>query len=153
MKNQHDTGDAYVIEGKLALPYAYLAGRVGSKFITTLRDRRKILGTRCDRCDKLFVPPRQTCDRCLKDIRESWTEVGNSGVVTNYTVVRYEDRHLPRKPPFVLAMIRLEGSDTDLVHLVGGVEPDKMEIGLKVQAVFAEKTTNTLLDIDHFEPA
>ena len=36
--------------------------------------------------------------------------------------------------------------------LWGGVEPDKVEIGMKVKAVFAKEATSTIRDIDHFEP-
>ncbi len=152
MDNKIDTGDSYVIEGKLALPYTYFAGRVGSTFITTIRDKHKIMGVKCNTCDKVFVPPRQTCERCLEDIRENWVELGNTGEVVNFTVVRYEDKHLPRKVPFVLALIHLDGADTPMVHILDGVDPEEVKIGMKVQAVFAEKTTHTILDIDHFAP-
>jgi uncharacterized OB-fold protein len=152
MDTNIDTGDSYVIEGKLAMPYTYFAGRVGSTFITTIRDKHKIMGVKCNTCDKVFVPPRQTCERCLEDIRENWVELGNTGEVVNFTVVRYEDKHLPRKVPFVLALIKLDGADTPLVHILEGVDPDGVEIGMKVQAVFASKTTHTILDIDHFVP-
>jgi uncharacterized OB-fold protein len=27
-----------------------------------------------------------------------------------------------------------------------------VHVGMKVKAVFAEKTTNTIMDLDHFEP-
>ena len=43
-----------VVQGKLALPYKYFAGRVGSRFIVTLRDEKRILGVRCTRCKKVF---------------------------------------------------------------------------------------------------
>ncbi len=152
MDKNFDIADSYVIEGKLALPYTYFAGRVGSTFITTIRDKHKIMGVKCNACDKVFVPPRQTCERCLEDIRENWVELGNTGEVVNFTVVRYDDNHLPRKAPFVLAMIHLDGADTPMVHILDDVDPDAVETGMKVQAVFAEKTTNTILDIDHFAP-
>jgi len=148
-----DTTDCFVMEGKLALPYTYFAGKVGSKFITTIRDQKKILGVRCNTCNKVFVPPRQTCALCMTDLRGNWVELKNSGVVTNYTVVRYNDKHLPRKAPFVLAMVRLEGADTPMVHILEGLEPEEVRIGLKVKPVFAKEATNTILDIDHFEPA
>lgn len=147
-----DTSDCYVVEGKLALPYTYFAGRVGSTFITTLRDQRKIMGVKCNACGKVFVPPRQTCERCMEDIRDNWVTLSNTGEVVNFTVVRYDDKHLPRKAPFVLAMIKLDGADTPMAHIVEGIEPEKMTEGLKVKAVFADQTTNTILDIDHFEP-
>ena len=153
MDKNFDTSDSYVVEGKLALPYTYFAGRVGSTFITTIRDQQKIMGVKCNTCDKVFVPPRQTCERCMEDIRDNWVELGNTGEVVNFTVVRYDDKHLPRKAPFVLAMIQLEGADTPMVHILEGVDMDDVKTGMNVKAVFAEKTTNTILDIDHFEPA
>ena len=153
MKEGFDTTDCFVVNGKLALPYTYFAGRVGSKFLTTIRDEKKIMGIKCNKCNKVFVPPRQTCDVCLEDIRDNWVDVQNTGEVTNFTVVRYDDKHLPKKAPYVLAMIKLDGADTSLVHVVEGIDVDKAEVGLKVEAVFAEESTNTILDIDHFKPA
>ena len=153
MKEGFDTTDCFVVDGKLALPYTYFAGRVGSKFLTTIRDEKKIMGIKCNKCNKVFVPPRQICDVCMEDIRDNWVDVQNTGEVTNFTVVRYDDKHLPKKAPYILAMIKLDGADTPLVHVVEGIDPDKAKIGMKVQAVFAEETTNTILDIDHFAPA
>ena len=43
--------DSYVIEGKMSLPYSYFAGRVCSKFITTIRDQKKIMGVKCPTCN------------------------------------------------------------------------------------------------------
>ncbi len=152
MKDGFDATDCYTIDGKLALPYTYFAGRVGSKFITTIRDKKKIMGIKCNKCSVVYVPPRQNCDVCLEDISKNWVDLKNVGEITNFTIVRYEDKHLPKKPPFVLAMIKLEGADTSLVHIVEGVDLDRIKTGMKVQAVFAKETTNTILDIDHFEP-
>ena len=152
MKKGFDTSDCFTVEGKLALPYSYFAGKVGSRFLTTIRDENRIMGIKCNRCDKVFVPPRQTCDVCLEDLRDNWVDVQNQGKVTNFTVVRYQDKHLPRKPPYILAMIRLDGADTSLVHILEGVDFDQVHVGLNVRAVFAEDTTSTILDIDHFEP-
>ncbi len=152
MHPNFDLSDCYTIQGKLALPYTYFAGSVGSIFLTTLRDRRKIMGIKCHTCGKVFVPPRQTCERCLEDIRDQWVELGDTGTLENFTVVRYADRHLPRRPPFVLGLIRLDGADTPLLHLVAGVVVDRVAEGLRVRAVFAAQPENTILGIDHFQP-
>jgi uncharacterized OB-fold protein len=153
MKPGYDTTDCFVVHGKLALPYTYFAGRVGSTFLTTIRDKKKIMGVRCRACAKVYVPPRQVCDVCLEDIRDNWVGVETTGTIVNYTVVRYSDKHLPKQPPYVLALIRLEGADTPLAHIVQGIDIDKVTIGTRVRAVFAKETTHTILDIDHFEPA
>jgi uncharacterized OB-fold protein len=152
MQTPSDTSACYTIQGKLALPYTYFAGRTGSLFLTTIRDRHTILGLRCTTCGKVFVPPRQTCERCLEDIRDQWVELGDAGTLENFTVVRYADRHLPRKPPFALGLIRLDGADTPLLHLIAGVAVDQVAEGLRVRAVFAAQPENTILGIDHFEP-
>ncbi len=147
-ENKH----CYIKEGKLALPYQYFAGRIGSKFLVSLRDKKKILGVKCEKCGKVFIPPRKTCERCFEDISEKWVELSNEGEVTNFTVVRTDDKHHPRKAPYVLAMIKLGGADTPIAHILGGVDPDSVKIGMKVKAVFADKAVNTMLQIDRFEP-
>jgi len=144
--------NCFVVEAKMALPNHYFAGRIGSRFIVSLRDHHQILGVRCEKCHKVFVPPREYCERCWTKLDENWVTLGNDGEVTNYTVVWYNERHLPRKAPYVLAQIRLEGADTTLTHIIQGIDPEDVHVGMKVSAVFAEKTTHTIMDLDHFEP-
>jgi len=146
------TKDCSVMEGKMALPNQYFVGRVGSKFIIALRDEHKILGVKCEKCDKVFIPPREYCEKCLSKLDENWVELSDEGVITNYTVVYYSDKHLPRRSPYILALIKLDGADTPFPHIVEGVDIEDVTAGMKVKAVFAEETTNTILDIDHFEP-
>ncbi len=149
---KEDFSNSYVIEGKLALPYTYFAGRLGSHFLTTIRDRKEIMGVRCETCDTVFVPPRQTCERCLADIRDNWVMLENRGEVVNYTVVREQDKHLPRKTPYILGLIKLDGADTPMAHIIDGVDPDNVSEGMRVRAVFADQSEGTILEIAYFEP-
>ena len=154
MKAQKDklNKECTVVPGKMALPNQYFAGRVGSKFIISLRDSKKILGVRCPECKKVYVPPMEYCENDMTNIAENWVELGNEGLIVNYTVVNYNDKHLPRKAPYILAMIKLVKADTPLVHIVEDIESEQVKIGIRVRAVFSDKTTNTIRDIDHFEP-
>lgn len=149
---QTNKDDCFVVEGKLALPYQYFAGRTGSRFLIKLRDEKKIMGVRCETCGKVFVPPRSTCERCFGDLSDRWVEVKDTGVVTGFTVVRYAAPHQPFKPPYILGLIKLDGADTPLVHIVKGTPISQMKTGLRVKAVFAKKPTQTIMDIDHFRP-
>ncbi len=144
--------NCFTVEGKLALPYQYFAGRTGSRFLISLRDEKKIKGIECKKCKKVFVPPRANCEVCFEDISQNWVEVKNTGVVTGFTIVRYEEPHQPVKPPYIMGLIKLDGADTPMAHIIKGVPLSKMKVGLKVQAVFAKKTTSTIMDIDHFKP-
>jgi uncharacterized OB-fold protein len=145
-----DKDCAFVIEGKMALPYQYFAGAVGSKFIVALRDEKQILGVRCERCNKTFVPPRQTCERCFAPLTDNWVKVEQTGEVTGFTVVRYEEPYQPQEPPYVLAMIKLDGSDVSIVHLLA-CDPKDARTGMRVRAVFAEERKDNILAIAHFE--
>jgi uncharacterized OB-fold protein len=150
---ERDKQDCLIMEGKLALPYQYFAGRTGSRFLIALRDEKKIRGLRCPTCDKVYVPPRSTCVACFSNISENWVDLKDTGTVTGFTVVRYEEPYQPASPPYILAMIRLDGADTPLAHIVKGVPVSEMETGIRVKAVFAEESASTIREIDHFEPA
>jgi hypothetical protein len=150
MSDQHE--NCFVVEGKLALPYQYFAGAIGSRFLNALRDEQKILGQRCPTCGKVLIPPRGTCEKCFADLSDAWVELGQTGEVTGFTVVHHQEPHYPLPPPFVVALIKLDGADVAFAHLVAGVAPEQVKVGMKVKAVFAEKRIGSLLDIAHFAP-
>ena len=142
---------AFEVPGKLEIPYRYFAGAFCSQWFRALRDRKKILGCRCPSCRKVFVPPRGNCERCLTKIDE-WVELPGTGQVESFTVVRYAEPFQPKRPPYVLAAIRLDGADTSLVHLLGGIAPEQVQIGLAVEPVFAQERKGRITDIVHFRP-
>ena len=149
---KEDTKNCFILEGKMALPNQYFVGRLGSKFIIALRDKKKILGVKCDKCNKVYIPPREYCEKCWNDISKSWVELGNEGELVNFTVVRYNDKHLPRKAPYILGQIKIDGADTPLTHIIAGIDPRNVNVGMRVKAVFSQKPANTLMDLEYFEP-
>ena len=143
----------FTVEGEMALPYQYYAGEVGSRFLVALRDEKKILGQKSSSTDRVLIPPRKVDDRTLEDLTDAWVELGDTGVVTGYTVVRYaEPSYQPKAVPYILALIKLDGADTAMTHIVEGIDPAEMKTGVRVKAVFAEERKGSVLDIDHFEP-
>lgn len=141
---------AYTIEGKMALPYQYFAGATGSKFIVALRDEKKILAVKAEQSGLTYVPPRQVDDRTFENLEDNWVEVKDTGEVTNFTIIRYEEPYQPMKPPFVIALIKLDGSDTPIAHLIKCDNVEDVSIGMRVKAVFADEPVNNILEIQHF---
>ena len=141
--------EALTFKGQISVPYTWWVGEVGSRFLIALRDEEKILGTRCKGCNKVYVPPRRNCGTCFVDVDE-WVELGREGVVTAHTIVRFEYPLQPVNPPFAYAIIKLDGADVGLVHLIKE-DLDALKNGVRVRAVFKRERTGHILDIDSFK--
>ncbi len=141
---------AYVVEGKLELPYRYYPGRFWGHFLKTLRDREVILGIRCPKCNKVLVPPRPVCGTCFGRLDE-WVELPPEGVITSFTRLHYKEPYHPRDE-MILGLIRLDGADTAMCHLIGGADPGEIRVGARVRAVFVADRGARMTDIDYFKP-
>ncbi|MFC1823183.1 Zn-ribbon domain-containing OB-fold protein [Thermodesulfobacteriota bacterium] len=131
--------------------YSYTAGTTRSKFLTELRDNQKIVGTRCPDCNRVLVPARSICVKCFANLKD-FVEVGPSGTVSTYSVIHTSQDFYPLDPPFALGVIQLDGADTGFVHFIGEADPEAIETGIKVEAVFNEERTGSILDIKYFRP-
>ena len=152
MSNPLDTIEPMVQPSQISVPYTWWAGETAGRFLTALRDEQTIYGTRCDGCNRVFVPPRKTCPTCFSP-NEAWTPVSTVGTVVAFTVARRQLAAIPEKVPVIFALIRLDGADTALLHTVAGTEPERIAIGMRVQACFSDQAGATINAISHFEPA
>ena len=141
-----------VHQSRIRLRYNWWLGKVGSKFYRELKDHGKIWGVKCPQCGGVYIPPKENCPKCFREMNE-WVELKDTGTLMTYTIVRYSVPDIqPQKPPFALGIIHLDGADTGLPHLLGEVELDKIGVGMRVQAVFRETRQGNLLDIQYFKP-
>lgn len=142
--------EEFIFPGQILMNYVYSAGAVGSKFLTALRDGKKIMGIRCSQCNLIYVPPRSTCWQCFAKLME-WVELPKQGTVETYTVVHYREPIQPLPIPFAYAIIKLDGADTGFLHLLGEVDLKKIKVGMRVEAVFKEEGEGNILDIKYFK--
>lgn len=139
------------VEQRLKANSNYFAGKMGSLFYVNLRDEKTIIGTHCPKCKKIFWPPRSTCGVCFSALKEI-VELGPYGTVETFTTVLYSEPVHPRKAPFILAVIKLDGADTGMTHYLDEVDYKDIRIGMRVQPVFAEDRKGNILDIKYFKP-
>jgi len=131
----------------------YYAGTIGSLFYTTLRDKKRILGIRCTTCDRVLWPPRQTCGRCFSQLSENdLVEIGPNGTLETFTTVSYSEPVHPAPAPLIYGIIKLDGADTGITHLIGGVPFDALHVGMRMKPVFSEERHGDILDIRWFCP-
>jgi len=146
------------IDSTVWLPHRYAVGQTFYKFYEGLREK-KILGNVCPECGKRWVPPKSFCPVCNTDIKD-WIEVSQQGRIESWTLARREFYGQPVRPPFLAALIQLDGTDCRFLHLVHkpGLDLERakdvsgaVSKGQRVQAVWKEKRQGHLLDINHFE--
>jgi len=137
--------------GDLPVENRYTFGLAGEKFFRALKDDGQIFGTHCPNCDQTYVPATVFCERCLSQLDE-WVDVGTTGEVVTFTFLFVNLDGTPRQEPEIIAFVRF--ADGGLIHRLGEVDPEQVEFGMAVQAVFkpASERTGSILDIDHFKP-
>jgi uncharacterized OB-fold protein len=146
--------EAIAWEGTMPITSRYTAGIAGERFFREIKDNARIVGTVCEECDLVYVPARMFCERCFAELDE-WVEVPARGSVFTYTVLFRDLDDEPLDEPAVLAYVELEESDGGLIHYLGEVDPEEIEIGMPVEAVFKDPAdrVGSILDIAYFRPA
>ena len=141
-------------EGEIPVHYLYTYGIAGEKFFREIKDNARFVGTRCEKCDLTYVPPRIYCERCFAALND-FCDVSTKGVVETYTVCQESAAGEKLNEKVIIACIRLDGANGGLIHKISGIEPEKVKIGMKIEAVFAEKGKRTghITDILHFHPS
>ena len=113
-----------------------------------IRDRK------CPKCTAVYVPPRGSCPRCGVATEEE-VELVDKGSVESFTIVHIPIPGNPIVPPYVCAMIRLEGANISFLHLIQEIDLKDIRIGMRVEAVWKDKSEwdTTLENIKWFKPS
>ncbi len=133
------------------VPYHWCYGKAQTFFFQKMKEEKKIYGARCSKCGKVVVPVAIFCTRCFAPT-DDWVQVEDEGVIHSFTIVNLPYPGQPATPPYAYALIKLNGSDNLFMHMIGGVEHEKIEIHMKVKAVWSEERNGDFYDIQYFEP-
>jgi uncharacterized OB-fold protein len=139
------------VAGELDLSFDYAYGNEYRRFYEEMRDNKRIMGVKCSKCGAVLLPPRTYCGFCFEPA-DQWVELADEGTVITYTVVHQSSASGEEKPPFIYSFIRLDGADVHIPHLLGEIDPDDVEVGMRVQAVWSENREGALSDIKYFRP-
>ncbi len=141
-----------VMDGRIKVPYRWFAGEVGTRYLEALRDEGKFLGARCPACGKVYHIPRRNCPECFEECSQ-WVELGPSGTLESYTVVREHHPQLSPLPlPYGYGIVKLQGADTGFLHLLGDFDEKDLKVGAVVEPVFADSRQGSILDVKYFRP-
>lgn len=134
------------------LDYIYEASPEESSFFRAIAEGR-LVGQRCPKCRKVYVPPRGACPVDGVPTAEE-VELPDTGIVTTFCIVNVPFLGQKIQPPYVSAYILLEGADIAFLHLILGIPADEVRMGMKVRAVWKPRDEwgTTVENISHFEP-
>ena len=79
-------------------------------------------------------------------------EVSQSGVVETWTWIDPPRPQSPWDAPHALTLIRLDGSDTSMLHAVLAGSPSEMRTGMRVSAKWKEERVGHITDLEGFIP-
>jgi uncharacterized OB-fold protein len=132
-------------------PYKHSTGEVTGRFLAGLKEQKKIWGRRIAG-QGVVVPPNSYSEIDAKTGGE-WVEVKDEGTVTAVGVVAkpVTDLH-PSDRPFAFVLVKLDGADTALAHIVKDRIND-VKVGSRVKAVWAgdDERKGTIRDIACFQ--
>ncbi len=138
------------VKGWIEIPYRWSCGKHLTQFFQLLKEK-KITGAMCKTCRKIIVPPAPVCGRCFSDTEDELVEVKDRGRLQTYTVVTFSYPGQLMEPPYAVGIIRLDGADTKINHLVKTDDVGRLEIGSIVRAHWKEKRIGSFLDIAYFQ--
>lgn len=126
-----------------------------SKFREFL-NKRKIMAAKCKKCGVINLPPRPICKNCRSSDLE-WIELKGKGKLVTFSIVHVPPTPLiaeghGREKPYAFGVVELEKGARITARLVGFdlKKPEKIQIGMDVEAEFLEKNGKTILT---FKPA
>jgi len=128
-----DPTEIYTSPHVLEYPYARSTGPIIGAFLTALRDG-KIVGVKGSK-GRVIVPPTEY-DPDTADETSGIVDVGPGGVIETWAWVDTPRFDAPLDTPFAWALIRLDGADTAMLHVVAAPTSDVVVTGARVTAEF-----------------
>ena len=133
----------------LEYPFTRTTGPVIGAFLTGLREKI-VLGIK-RRDGTVLVPPTEY-DPETSEALTDMVEVAQTGEVVTWTWVQEPRDQSPWDNPHALAMIKLDGADTPLLHAVLVNSPESLNTGTRVRIKWREETEGHIKDIEGFLP-
>jgi uncharacterized OB-fold protein len=134
--------------------YTRSVGPVVGRFLTGLRDGR-IEGVRLAD-GRVLVPPTEydpTTSDAIAPEGDHWVTLGPAGRVESFTWVAEPraGKH-PLTKPFAFALIRPDGADTSMLHVVDCGSADGIVVGSRVAPRWRAERTGHVTDIEAWVP-
>ena len=143
--------DAKHWSDSIPLEYHYTAGVAGEEFLRELKEKGRLVTSKCPKCKSSYIPTRMYCPSCFVETKER-RNIEPKGQVYSYAIVDRDRAGKKTSKPIVVALVKFEGVKGGLVHLLKVDSPKQVTIGMHVTAVLKRESerTGSLSDIKSF---
>ena len=114
-------------------------------------NEEKLMGSRCKKCEALFLPPRPICIKCHSSEME-WVEMKGTGKLIAFTCIAIGPPFMiaegfDRKHPYCSGVVELEeGVRTDArIEGVDTNKPEDIKVGMPLNAKFLHRGGEEIL--------
>ena len=148
-----DDQDIYVTKGMIRADFEFWVGTFMDKFYDGLQEK-KFIGTKCSKCGKVFLPPRNVCGDCFVKA-ETFVDLPGTGVLKEFTVTDQKVTERTTKKgnkEIIVGLVQVDGADTAMIIRIVNATPDQLKEGMKVKVVWEAKIKGQPGDIAGFEP-
>jgi hypothetical protein len=108
-------------------------------------DEGKLMGTKCESCGELFLPPRPVCSSCHGEEME-WVEMAGKGTLEAFTVTLYGPTRMVQagygpKNPYCVGVVRVDEGPAISAQILGLdlSKPEEIKIGTPMQLTFIKR--------------
>jgi len=134
--------------------FSWSVGNFMERFFDGLKEG-KIMGVKCPKCGRVYLPPRMICERCFAR-NEEWMELPLQGTVESFTVAHVkvgDDGELEDlEAPEIIGMVKHKGADTCIVARIEDLDPEDAGVGMRVTVIVDKSAENVLALLSHYIP-
>jgi uncharacterized OB-fold protein len=147
-----DVDDVTIVTTPIQMSVKHTASSQETSYLRALKEGR-LIGQRCPKCGKVYVPPRGACPVDGVPTEEE-VELPDRGTVTTFCIVNVPFLGQKIQIPYVAAYVLLDGADIAFLHLILDCAAEDVRMGMRVEAVWKprEEWEYGLQNITHFRP-
>lgn len=149
MTDSPTTSDVLVAPMVIEYPFKRTTGPIIGGFLTGLREQILVGSKALD--GRVIVPPVEFDPATGEDLTEL-VEVGPGGEITTWAWVTSPHPKHPLDRPFAWALVKPDGADTAMVHVVDAGSIDAMSTGMRVVPRWADEREGRIEDLACWVP-
>ena len=145
--------DIFTSKGMVKADFTFWVGLAMDKFYDGTKEQ-KFIGTKCSKCGKIFLPPRNRCGDCFAKAEE-FVDLPETATLKNFTATTWKitERKVRKgNKDTLVGLVQVDGADSAFVTEILNTTEDKLEEGMKLKVVWAKRIKGHPQDIAGFEP-